>query len=82
MTCKISGGSKNVRTYGTTNLVVHLKGKHPELFIEHIGDFFFTIPSLVRISSVEHIQHKMCNDSHARAKLIEIIINCGFAIIG
>jgi len=29
VTCKISCGGENARTYGTTNLAVDLKGKHP-----------------------------------------------------
>ena len=31
----VSCGGKTVKTFGTTNLSVHLKGKHPELYTEY-----------------------------------------------
>ena len=31
---QISRGGKTAKTFGTTNMAVHLKGKHPKLYTE------------------------------------------------
>ena len=75
-TCKqaISCGGKMAKTFNTTNLVLHLKSKHPEVFHQYEGrQKELKMGGLVEDKGKGKMSQMMQQDSFECTKLFDVI---------